>query len=105
MIQSSTKNIVLYTSKWCPQSRSVESLLRKNGVPVIKITIDGNSEAREELIRINNGFASVPTLIFPDGTTLTEPSYSELSKHLALEPPPSLMERVRGLFGQKGKEA
>lgn len=34
--------------------------------------------------RINNGFESVPTLIFPDGSILTEPSSSELLEKLRM---------------------
>lgn len=102
MTHSSENQIVLYTSRWCPQSRSVENLLDRSGIPVIRINIDGNSAAREELIKINDGFASVPTLIFPDGTKLTEPSTTELSRHLDLKPPTGLMARVRGILGQNG---
>jgi mycoredoxin len=32
--------------------------------------------------RINKGFKSVPTIVFPDGTVLVEPSNAELEKKL-----------------------
>lgn len=93
-----TERITLYTSHWCPHSISVEAFLNRKGVPVNKIAIDGNDEARRVLIELNGGFASVPTLIFPDGRKLTEPSFDELGQQLNLESRPGLTEKIRGFF-------
>jgi mycoredoxin len=96
--------ITLYVSSWCPQSRSVERFLDQNEIPVHKIKIDGNEAARAELIEINSGYASVPTLVFSDGTKLTEPSLNQLRIRLGLEPAPKLMDRVRGILNGKDPE-
>ena len=74
MQESSNNNVILYTSRWCAHSKGVERLLDNNGIRVHKINIDGNGEARQELIELNGGYASVPTLVFPDGSKLTEPA-------------------------------
>jgi mycoredoxin len=103
MDQSSEKDIILYTSKWCAQSMRVEGFLNRNEIDVNKINIDGDSEARARLIEINEGFASVPTLVFSDGSKLTEPSFAQLRKKLSLESSPGLMDRVRGLIGQNDR--
>jgi mycoredoxin len=95
--------ITVYTSSWCAHSLSVERFLDNNQIDVHKINIDGNSEFRARLIEINGGYASVPTLIFPDGTKMTEPSLSQLRKKLLVDQPPSLTERVRRLFGRSGQ--
>jgi len=100
MSEVSTDKITLYTSRWCGHSMMVERFLTQNQIPLHKIAIDGNQEAREELIEINNGFASVPTLLLPDGTKLTEPSIGELRRRLDLEAGPGLIDRVRRLLGQ-----
>ncbi len=101
MNTSYNKPIILYTSSWCAQAISVEGFLDRNEIPVQKIKIDKDPAAREKLIEINGGYASVPTLIFPDGTKLTEPSLAQLQKKLALKSPSSLTERVRALLRQK----
>lgn len=100
MTTSSNDNILLYMSRWCAHSMSVERFLDRNDVVVEKINVDGDSNAREELIRLNGGYASVPTLLFPDGTKLTEPSFSQIRKQLKMEPPPSLVDRIKKVFGQ-----
>jgi len=80
---------------------SVEGFLNRNDIPVEKINIDGDQEARQDLIEINGGYASVPTLVFPDGSKLTEPSFSQIRQKLELESPPGLVNKIRGLLGQQ----
>lgn len=104
MSDSSAEKITLYASKWCSHSRSIESYLERQEIPVHKINVDGDADARAELIKINDGYASVPTVIFADGTKLTEPSLAELRHKLGLEANPSLMGRIRGVLRSKSTE-
>jgi mycoredoxin len=104
MAEERTEKIILYTSRWCAHSRSIEWYLSRNDISVQKINIDGNQEARQELIEINDGYASVPTLIFPDGTKLTEPSLSNLRGKLNLETPVGLKEKIRVALGQTNND-
>tara|TARA_B100001750_G_scaffold225239_1_gene216920 strand:- start:1693 stop:1869 length:177 start_codon:yes stop_codon:yes gene_type:complete len=46
--------------------------------------IDDNPEFQELVKSINNGRNVVPTIVFPDGSSLSEPSDSELMKKLGL---------------------
>lgn len=104
MSETPSENITLYVSSWCAHSRSVERFLEENGIPVRKIKIDGDDVARAELIEINNGYASVPTVVFGDGSKLTEPSLNQLRHKLGLESAPKLMGRIRGILGNKGSD-
>lgn len=103
MNDSSTDKITLFTSKWCAHSLSVERFLDNNDISVQKINIDGDSESRQRLIEINGGYASVPTLIFPDGTKLIEPSLSQLRNKLQLQRSPSIVGKIRSLLFQRGQ--
>jgi mycoredoxin len=47
------------------------------------IDIDLAPEAAELVQRINGGFRSVPTILFPDGRVLVEPTRIELEEALA----------------------
>jgi len=91
------EKIILYTSRFCGHSLSVEHLLREYDIPVEIVNIDGDAEARARLIELNDGYASVPTLIFPDGTHLTEPSLRRLREKLGIEKA-SLFDRALGLL-------
>lgn len=89
--------ITLYTSRFCGHSWAVERFMKEHQIPIKQISIDGDPEARSQVMTINNGFASVPTLIFPDGTILTEPSFHQLRTKLGLEQT-SLINRICRLF-------
>ena len=92
------ETITLYTSHFCGHARMVERFLADHQIPAEVINIDGDPEAREELMQLNNGYASTPTLLFPDGTQLTEPPLGLLRKELGLITP-GFMDQLRGLFG------
>ena len=96
--------ITLYTSNWCAHAMSVEGFLEKHDISVNTVNIDKNREARDMLIEINGGYASVPTLVFPDGSKLTEPSFGQLRAKLAIEPPPTIVDQIRGWIGRDGAE-
>ncbi len=98
MIELPEDKITLYTSHWCGHAVRVEKFLTRHEIVVERISIDGNSTARQKLIEINSGYASVPTLIFPDGSVLTEPTFSDLREKLALDPEPGMTERLRGFL-------
>ncbi len=74
--------IILYGSDLCPMVPPVRSLLQRSDAEFDYISISRNRAAREKVMEINHGNASVPTLVFPDGSTLTEPTLSELKSKL-----------------------
>ncbi|KPL82788.1 glutaredoxin [Thermanaerothrix daxensis] len=74
--------ITLYGTTWCYGSRQARDLLDQNGIPYRWIDIDQDREARSVVETINEGFRSVPTLVFPDGSVLVEPDSETLTAHL-----------------------
>lgn len=91
--------IIMYTSNYCLHSKSVERFLKGNEIEVSYINIDQDGEARQRLIELNNGYASVPTLLFDDGSQLTEPSIGQLREKLGI-PSPSFAEKIRDVFNK-----
>ncbi len=53
------------------------------GVPVTEINIDEDRIAAARVMRLNDGMRSVPTILFPDGSVLVEPSNAALEAKLA----------------------
>lgn len=94
-----TTPIMLYTSRFCGHSQAVERFMKKHKVPFDRVNIDGDTAARERVKAINNGYASVPTLIFSDGSTLTEPSFRQLRVKLGLDKP-SLAQKLSRIWGK-----
>jgi len=77
-----TERIILYGTPTCPMVLPASGILRRAKAPFEYVDISKNDEAKEIVRSINNGNESVPTLVFPDKTTLTEPSRSELQAKL-----------------------
>ena len=76
-------NIKMYTTGWCPDCRRAKSVMKSQGVEYEEIDIEGDEDARELVQRLNNGHMSVPTIVFPDGDVMTEPSTTALMTKLS----------------------
>ena len=77
--------IEIFTTRLCGDCIRTKDFLKENDIDFNEIIISGNQEAISKVIEINQGNASVPTIIFEDGTTLTEPSNQELAEKLGLK--------------------
>jgi mycoredoxin len=78
------ESITVYGHAACPMVRPVLHALDAANVPYEYVDIRrDDGEGRVIVRNINNGNESVPTLVFPDGSTLTEPSLGTLSKKLS----------------------
>jgi mycoredoxin len=75
--------IVMYGHPACPVVYPLEAMLKKSGVNYDYINIREDENARQRVRDINNGDESVPTLVFPDGSTLTEPSPTAIQTRLS----------------------
>lgn len=77
-----TKPITVYGHPACPGVGPVRAMLGQSKVEYIYVNIRQDPDGAAIVRSINNGNESVPTLVFPDGTTLTEPSTGELKQKL-----------------------
>ncbi|MXY93468.1 MAG: NrdH-redoxin [Caldilineaceae bacterium SB0670_bin_27] len=75
--------IKMYTTDWCPDCWRAKSVMRGQDVEFEEINVEGDEDARELVQRLNNGNISVPTIVFPDGDVLTEPSTTVLMAKLS----------------------
>lgn len=73
-----TRKIIIYGTTWCGDSRRARRFFDENNIEYDWIDIDVDRQAGKLVEQINGGFRSVPTIIFPDGSTLTEPSTFQL---------------------------
>jgi mycoredoxin len=71
--------IRVYATSWCPDCMMARRVLDGFDLNYEWIDITGNDEAIEYVMSVNRGYRSVPTIILPDGRTMTEPSGRELT--------------------------
>jgi mycoredoxin len=72
----------MYSADWCGDCRRSKRLMDSLNVEYAIIDVEADSSASEKVIEINGGQRSIPVIVFPDGTHLTEPSDNDLKAKL-----------------------
>ncbi len=83
--QTMTNSIVLYGTSWCPDCRRSKRFLDEHQVPYVNVDIEQDDRAAAYIQQLNHGKRVIPTIVFPDGSVLFEPSNAELSAKLGLQ--------------------
>ena len=65
---------VMYTTTWCGYCRILKRTLNANGFDFTEVDIETTPGAAERVEAVNNGNRTVPTVVFADGTALTNPA-------------------------------
>lgn len=73
----------MFTTTWCGYCARLKSQLSRAGVGYDEIDIEADSEAARRVAEINAGNLTVPTMLFGDGSALTNPSVRQVSSKLA----------------------
>ena len=81
----SQPDITVYGAYWCPDCRRSKQFLGEHQIAYNWIDIEQEPEAEQFVIETNGGKRIIPTIVFGDGTHLTEPSNAELAEKLGLK--------------------
>lgn len=84
-MSENTSEIVVYSTVWCPDCKRAKQFFGEQRVPYINIDIEHDAEAMAFVEQTNNGKRIIPTIVFPDGDILAEPSNAELAAKLGLQ--------------------
>lgn len=83
MANSANPAITMYSTTWCPFCSQLRADLDRAGVEYTEVDVDRDPEAGELVKSLNGGNRVVPTLVFADGSSLTNPSVDEVQAQLA----------------------
>ena len=75
-------SIIIYGTWWCGDCLRTRRFFDRNQINYKWIDIDKDKLGEEFVIKTNNGMRSVPTILFNDGSTLTEPTEAEIELKL-----------------------
>lgn len=75
-----TDTITVYGASWCPDCRRAKQFFGEHRIDYEWIDITDNPEAVAFVEKVNNGSRRIPTIVFPDGDILVEPSNAELTQ-------------------------
>jgi mycoredoxin len=76
--------LTLYSTPWCGYCHRLKGQLTRAGITFDEVDIERVPEAAEIVARVNSGNQTVPTLVFADGTALTNPSVADVERQLRL---------------------
>ena len=74
--------VVMYTTAWCVDCWRAKQVMDSMKVEYQEIDINEDEDAAEKVMHLNRGHRSVPTIIFPDGSVMTEPRTTTLVQKL-----------------------
>ena len=80
-----TPLITIYGTSWCGGSRRARLLFDRNNISYTWIDIDLDDKSAKYVESLNRGFRSVPTIVWPDGSMLVEPSEDQIAKKLGID--------------------
>jgi mycoredoxin len=78
-----TQNITVFTTSWCGPCRRLKMLMQAEEIPFTAVDIETDADAEDFVKQVNRGYAVVPTVLFPDGRTLTNPTLAQVKAQLA----------------------
>lgn len=81
----SEQKIKFYGTTWCGDCRRARNFFSENKIDYEWIDISTDNAATEYVMSVNKGCKSVPTIFFPDGSLLVEPSSYQLREKFGLK--------------------
>ncbi|SDT23621.1 mycoredoxin [Actinopolymorpha singaporensis] len=78
-----SNSITMYSTPWCGYCRRLKGQLERAGIAYTEVDIEHQPDAAELVMKVNGGNQTVPTVVFPDGSALTNPSLAQVQERLA----------------------
>ena len=75
--------VTMFTTTWCGYCVRLKKLMQREGIEFAEVDIEQDPSAAELVMRANGGNRTVPTLLFADGSALTNPSIDQVKAQLA----------------------
>jgi mycoredoxin len=72
----------MFTTTWCGFCRNLKSQLARAGIEIAEVDIERDPAAAQYVMSVNGGNQTVPTVLFPDGASMTNPSAKQVKARL-----------------------
>jgi len=76
--------VTMYSTTWCGYCRRLKSQMQREGITYAEVDIEVDESAADLVMKVNGGNQTVPTLVFPDGSALTNPTLAEVKEKLSV---------------------
>ena len=78
--------VTMYTTNWCGYCMRLKKLMQREGIDFAEVNIEVDEGAADVVMQANGGNRTVSTLVFADGSALTNPSIDQVKTQLAQLP-------------------
>ncbi|MCD4673466.1 MAG: FAD-dependent oxidoreductase, partial [Anaerolineaceae bacterium] len=85
MEKQDTSGITIYSTVWCPDCKRAKRFFAEHRVSYTNVDIEQEPEGMAFVEKANQGRHIIPTIIFSDGSILTEPSNAELAAKMSFK--------------------
>ena len=75
-------SFTMYSTPWCGYCHRLKGSLTREGMTFDEVDIEADPSSADLMMSINSGNAVVPTLVFADGSALTNPSVDQVKAKL-----------------------
>ena len=83
MTATPASGVTMYTTSWCGYCFRLKKMRQREGIEYTEVDIEADAQAADVVMAANGGNRTVPTLVFTDGTALTNPSIDQVKSQLA----------------------
>jgi mycoredoxin len=73
----------IFTTQWCGYCVRLKSQLSRVGIDFREIDIEDHPDGAAVVAQVNDGHLTVPTVVFRDGSALTNPSAAQVGSRLS----------------------
>ena len=77
-----TPALTMYTTTWCGYCMRLKAQLAREDIHIEEVDIEVDPKAAAFVESVNGGNQTVPTVVFPDGTAMTNPSLAQVKEKL-----------------------
>jgi mycoredoxin len=82
MTATPSATVTMYTTSWCGYCVRLKKMLHMEGISYAEVNIEEDPQAADVVMQANGGNRTVPTLVFADGSALTNPSIDQVKTQL-----------------------
>ena len=79
----SAGTITMFTTPWCGYCAGLKAGLDRQGIDYTEVNIERHPGSADYVMSVNGGNQTVPTVVYPDGTSATNPSVADVRRRLA----------------------
>jgi mycoredoxin len=72
--------LTMYTTVWCGYCQRLKAQLGREGIEFTEVDIEADPQAAAFVESVNGGNQTVPTVVYPDGTAMTNPSIGQVKE-------------------------